>query len=263
MSCEILYLAYNRLEFTKASLDALCRGTDWNLVDRFIAWDDGSTDGTLEFLQEKLKEIAMVVPVTLCQGRARNPVNIMRKYLHGTQAEVFAKIDNDVVVPPGWLDACMTVMDENPQLDLLGIEPPASRKGSPQRPTPQPTAALETAPGPLRWVPTDAIGGIGLMRTNCFSRFTNGRGLVAQDTYGGFTGWQIFHSQENGLRCGWIAPALKVFLLDRVPEPPWDVLSKEYIKNSWQRPWRMYSLEDKEELWAWWSYENAYLRLSK
>ena len=49
---DILYVGWNRLEFTKATFEALKANTDWSLVRHLHIHDDGSTDGTREWLRD-------------------------------------------------------------------------------------------------------------------------------------------------------------------------------------------------------------------
>ncbi len=167
MTTEILYLAHNRREFTEASLNALQANTNWGLVDRLIAYDEESTDGTLELLQERLAIISEIVPTELRSGKWLGPVGVMKDYLARTNCDLFCKIDSDVILPPAWLDSCITVMEQNPELDLLGIEPPHSRTGRPGRHGQHQydiTMREEITPGPLRYVACKSIGGVGMMR---------------------------------------------------------------------------------------------------
>lgn len=181
-------------------------------------------------------------------------------------ADVVAKIDNDVIVPPGWLDACHAVMEAHPDLDLLGIEPPASRvphfPGMRRSPTPELEESKivgghytdgelvngkytdEWVPG---YAPCPSIGGIGLMRTKAF--LVN-EPIKPDGIYGGFTSWQIAHPR---IRKGWIVPPLQLFLLDRLPERPWSDLSRVYEARGWQRPWQKYPASAKDALWGWWT----------
>ncbi len=234
---DIIFLTKNRLEFTKASLTALSFNTDPELVNRIIVYDDGSTDGTLEYLQS--------LKANLIRTKFGNPVAIMNSYLQETGGtEIFAKIDNDTMLPPGWLNRCLEVMNRNPELDLLGIEPCWSRKPSPARAiVPEKIHYPELDPRPLGFAPCNSIGGIGLMRRSCF-RSSKPNPF---STYGGFTNWQL---RSKELVCGWVAPPLEVFLLDRMPTEPWKSLSQEYIRNGWQRPWTNYTMDDKH-MWDW------------
>jgi hypothetical protein len=115
---DLLYLAWNRLEFTRASLEALQANTDWSKVRKLWLYDDGSTDGTLELLNT----VSVPCGVNLVQTSFRSPVATMNHFINNAKPELFAKIDNDVIVPPHWLGACRLVMEQNPAVDMLGIE---------------------------------------------------------------------------------------------------------------------------------------------
>jgi hypothetical protein len=240
---DLLFLASGRPEFTRASLAALLANTNWALVNEFLVIRDKAIPEVDEdlFFPEPSSVTTLLFP-----GRWGSPVAIMNWHLSQSGAPIFAKIDNDVIVPPGWLDQCVEVMEKHPDLDLLGIEPPDSRKPHFSQPDKeQPTRALELAPGPARYVPCDAIGGIGLMRRSAFDGPDE---MFPHSTYGGFTDWQLRHPEVTR---GWIAPALKLFLLDRLPMAPWQVYSREYIARGWQRKWRDYTEKDSH-LWEWW-----------
>lgn len=161
------------------------------------------------------------------------PVAIMNDFLKRTDADVFAKIDNDTVVPPGWLGECQSVMERCPELDLLGIE-----------------VFCTVAPASVErgYQPASYIGGIGLMRRRAF------RSLPDPEGYFGFTAWQSRH--EEVIK-GWLDPALPVFLLDRLPIEPWRSLSAAYVDRGWQRKWGFYRPESKEHLWGWWLQTQA------
>jgi glycosyltransferase involved in cell wall biosynthesis len=246
MNIELLYCSYNRREFARQNLASLKANTNWDLVSRVVVYEDGSTDGTAALVSAWASELPVAVEVK--DTRLGGPIAIMNHYLRHA-APVFCKMDSDVIVPPGWLDACVTVMDAEPTLDLLGIEPPLSRAPSIRRamkgakfPDPRP----EQTPGPLRSVPCPTIGGIGLMRAAAFEGHT----LTPYAVYGGFTTWQTAHAR---VRKGWIAPALKLFLLDRLIEEPWISLSHQYMQQGWQRDWTRYDPKDKDALWGWWT----------
>lgn len=223
---DILFPIWGREDFTEAAQDALVSNTRWGNAH------------VVEY------------------SRSTGPVAIMNDYLSKPGSEIFAKIDNDTIVPPGWLDQALMVMEENPELDLLGIEPPASRTPAPWLPpSGQFTAPELTGPHVLKgsgntargYAPCDMIGGIGLMRRRAFA------GRLPMQPHGplgtgGFSDWQLQHPEVTK---GWIIPPLNVFLLDRLPIEPWASLSKRYIAEGVQRPWTNYSAEDSH-LWEWW-----------
>lgn len=223
---EIFYLAHNRLEFTKASIAALIANTNWSKVSKLVIYDDGSTDGTAEFLARRKYPVL----AEMRRGIFRSPVNIMNDYLfHSRPAvQIFCKLDSDTMVPPGWLDDCRPVMSRHPELGLLGIE-----------------AFNPVAPPPAErsYTPAVHIGGIGMMRTEAFMD-----PMIASRRFFGFTSWQTRHEE---LRKGWVNPSLPVFLLDHLPREPWRSLTREYIAKGWQREWGPYD-EKSSELWSWW-----------
>ena len=54
---DILYCAWNRLEFTKVTFELLRRNTEWRHVEKLVVYDDGSEDGTREYLMEAGAEV--------------------------------------------------------------------------------------------------------------------------------------------------------------------------------------------------------------
>ncbi len=239
---DVLFLAKNRLEFTKASFTALVAHTDWSLVDDLWIYDDGSMDGTREWLRSQNNYSRHT---HIIDSKLGAPAAIMNDYLNRSDAELFAKIDNDVIVTPGWLTVCSDVMSCCPELDLLGIEPPQSR--TPRSPGGLRSKCPEYTARPAdMYVSCDSIGGIGLMRRSAFSDRT----MTPHSIHGGFTEFQVSH--PNIVK-GWITPPLNVFLLDRMPTEPWASLSREYIAKGWQRPWSSY--DPKVPFWNWWKYD--------
>lgn len=230
---DLVYLAHNRLEFTKASLEALRINTNWDLVGHLFLYDDDSTDGARECLAQFEHDSHIKTEIVKCFGRFGHPVTVMRDYLQNFRYHtIFGKIDSDTMVPAGWLEQCLDVMNRNPDLDLLGIE-----------------AFNPIEPNVVERGYTDArfIGGIGLMRQSAFDLTlpeTNGR-------YFGFTEWQEWNPQ---VKKGWLNPSLPVFLLDRMPHNPWRQLSEQYIENGWQRRWPPYNPASRE-MWSWWMVE--------
>jgi len=262
---DLLYITKNRLEFTKASFAALAANTDWTLISKFWVYDDGSVDDTRRCMDELYSELHVRYGVRVHQVYTQmgSPAAIMREFaLHSDVSPLFAKIDNDVIVPPGWLNACCDVMITHPELDLLGIEPPESRTphytGGRKSPHPEYDIQIQLF-GPMMrgqtqlhgYAPCDSIGGIGLMRTSIFKRF---KGLMPHSIYGGFTEFQL---NNPAMKKGWVTPPLPVFLLDRLPSSAYDGhfrrLSNEYIAKGWQRAWSGY--DSANPFWEWWKPE--------
>lgn len=226
-SLDVLFLTYNRLEFTRLTLALLLRHTDWARVRQLVVIDDGSEDGTIAYVRDVLA-LSTVAYRIVTTGN-RSPVEAMARYLGDDPAEWFAKIDNDVCVPDGWLGRMLDVLDRHPEVDLLGMESGMTRvvgRG--------PGFGDEPWDGVYGFEPSTHIGGIGVMRTAAFA----GRKLRGHGR-NGFTEFQ--HLNPTVVR-GWITPDLPVPLLDRMPTEPFLGWSARYDEMGWQRerPWGKY-----------------------
>lgn len=222
---DIMYLRNARPEFTAASEQSIEENTNGQIVH--VKWN--------------------------FEGES-SPVAAMNKFLdaqlisHGAP-EIFAKIDNDVIVPPGWVEAAVSVMDAHPELDILGLEPWQSRT-----PAPWAKGKLVDTPdknwiGAPGYVKVDCVGGVFLARRRAFARSRP----IATGTYGGWTNFQTEHPE---LVKGWITPSLKLFLLDRLTFEPWASLSRRYEAEGVQRPWSKYGPE-AAVLYNWWTARRA------
>lgn len=223
---EILYLAWNRLEFTRKSFETMIANTDWTKIDRLVVYDDGSTDGTREYLEAEVKNSPVAGEMLFTRGIG--PVGIMVDHIgRSRQDGVFIKLDNDVMLPPGWLAEGLGILRQQPSIDLLGIE-----------------AIRPLGPGPRRFFEAEHIGGIGFMRRRAFDRCVP----TAAGRFG-FTKWQTAH---DDIRKGWIDPSIPVCLLNLIPFEPWISLSREYIRKGLQRDWPGPYSEECRALWEWW-----------
>lgn len=225
---DILYLSHGRNAFTDVSLKALVEHTSWSLVNRFVIYDDVSEDQCC---------IDQIGPRTSGLDRyvifhsLGSPVNVMKDYMTKYQSDFFAKIDNDLVVCPNWLENCLHTI-ERQDVDFLGINPQEGH---------EPVHGI----APREVIPAPHIGGIGVYRTSVFQ----GRKFEAE---GKRHGLDTFQEAYPEVRRGWISPPLPVFLLDYLPFEPWKSLSTSYEKQGLQRPryWPYYS-HDRESLWNW------------
>lgn len=226
---DIVFTAWNRLEFTRQSFRSLLDNTNWELVDRVLVYDDGSTDGTREHLDEALRSVP--VDSHLAHVGFGSPIASMNVYLDDAPAALFVKIDNDVCVPPGWLDAMTGVLHRHPEIELLGME---SGFGG---------LAPDDFDGVYATQPCSHIGGVGLMRSSAFLS----RPPMRPNGRWGFTDWQHDYRPVRA----WISPELYVTQLDKVPVEPWASLSRRYIRKGWQREWPPYDAAASARYWDW------------
>jgi glycosyltransferase involved in cell wall biosynthesis len=224
---DLLYLACNRLEFTRETFAALIANTDWAQVSNLLVYDDGSADGTLEWLSENITRVP--APSRLVRTRFASPVAAMVDFISKATAPLLAKTDNDAMLPPGWLTASLEVMNRHPELALLGIEAMYPHN-----------ADAEVV---RSFIPAPFVSGLGMYRRSAFAPSLP----QVHDCWYGFEEWQV--SAGNGLMRGWIAPALPVFLLDRCPFEPWVSLTARYDRLGYHRSWPKY--ERDSTLWKW------------
>ena len=245
---DLLYVAWNRLEMTEASFQSVLDNTDWDIVRTLIVHDDGSKDGTAQYLSRAYKD-APVKHAEFDTVRLGGPVAAMNAYLaRGGRAEFFAKVDNDFVMPKGWLPTLYAVLSNSPDLDIIGTEPFVGLNTEPEVGVGV-IGGFDLVNGTeheyaVGYTVASHIGGKGLIRTDCF----NGRPMHA-DGRQGFTQWQ--HKNEE-VHKAWITPDIKSFGLDQLPLEPWATLTERYVKQGWQRAWPKYA-EESHEYWDWWT----------
>lgn len=240
---EILFLTHNRLEFARASFEELLANTDWSLVDRLWLFDDTSRDGT----QHEVLQWARRSPAEakIVRGSWGSPVTALGEFAGVASSPLLAKIDSDTMLPPGWLNDCVAVMDKS-DVSLLGIEARgrANAFGHVTKPDAAP-AGVEREADPAEW-----IGGIGVFRRSAFDGVVKPHVAIGEGKWFGWQAWQI-RAATRGVKAGWIKPSLQVFLLDRMPMDPWRSLSLEYIHKGWQRKEPYLYGPDSACLWDW------------
>jgi 2-polyprenyl-3-methyl-5-hydroxy-6-metoxy-1,4-benzoquinol methylase/GT2 family glycosyltransferase len=105
--CLLLMVAYNRLEYTRLALEAVLKLDYPNL--NVIVWDNASTDGTVEYLRERLgaerhrgRSLQNAPQLTFIPSPMNRGVVFPMNEVWSSdpEAELLAKIDNDTLVPP-------------------------------------------------------------------------------------------------------------------------------------------------------------------
>ncbi|HXU35897.1 MAG TPA: glycosyltransferase family 2 protein [Blastocatellia bacterium] len=224
---DLLYLASNRLEFTRETFNTLLANTDWRYVHELFIYDDGSRDGTRQWLEANARNTP--VRTRLVRTDLGSPVAAMVHFIESAAAPILAKTDNDTMLPPGWLPQSLDVLDRHPELSLLGIEA--------MYPCDESQMAVRS------YSRAEFVSGLGLYRRAAFAK---SRPVPIRKWFG-FEAWQA--AQGPGLIKGWITPALPVFLLDRVPFDPWAEYSANYARRGWHRAWPKY--DQASGLWHW------------
>lgn len=130
----LMMVTYNRLDLTKDTLEGLWKvpgpGRSYNLV----VVDNGSTDGTQEYLSEfqkstdtefdqisypymnQLKIIQLPENKGIAVGR-----NIALKMADELKTKWYCTIDNDVLLPEGWLQESVNILESNKTFGAIGV----------------------------------------------------------------------------------------------------------------------------------------------
>jgi len=120
---DIIALSHNGLKTTKEFLKLLYENTKEDLF-RLILIDNGSTDGTVDFLKEFSRDVKNVIIVSsktnlgVIDGR-----NLGYYYSTCTsidKSDYIINLDNDQFVSDGWLDQHMSVLNHG--YDIVGVE---------------------------------------------------------------------------------------------------------------------------------------------
>jgi GT2 family glycosyltransferase len=117
MTAGIMVVTYNRLELTKKTFDNLSNaGFPYHL----IVVDNGSTDGTVEYLFENSDLNTDVVFLEKNKGIAIGR-NIALEKANTLGVSWYCTIDNDVIMPDGWLKECIDILTTNKDYGAIGV----------------------------------------------------------------------------------------------------------------------------------------------
>ncbi|HLG27608.1 MAG TPA: glycosyltransferase [Paenisporosarcina sp.] len=119
-----MIVTYNRIELTKQTLNSIFENTDcpYNLV----VVDNNSTDGTLEYLYgacaDEISERGFLKGFKIHRNEQNRGIAVGRNQaLQLAEDEWLSTLDNDVLVPKGWLTQCIEILRDNPMYGMLGV----------------------------------------------------------------------------------------------------------------------------------------------
>jgi GT2 family glycosyltransferase/tetratricopeptide (TPR) repeat protein len=115
---SLVMFTYNRIEYTREALMTLMHNTrypfDLVIIDNF------STDGTREWLEEVRRRYAHRIKNIIynsCNEGLPGPTN---EFWQGVKADLVGKVDNDTLVPEGWLEKLVEAHTKLPKLAVVG-----------------------------------------------------------------------------------------------------------------------------------------------
>lgn len=207
-------------------LDNLMATTPSGMIGELLIIDAKSEDGVADYLKSAAGRLRSV-NARFLENPERHVVSTMCMAERLARCEWIAKIDSDTIVPPGWLETCVGIVEKHPEVWALGIEPSTSFGPVP--------------PVGHKYARTRYVGGIGLFRKQAWKGIARGSHR--------FAGWPEHQTSAPWVK-GWVHPPLKVFLLNRLPFEPFLTLTSSYCKRGWQRHCAPYS-KDEDHRWNW------------
>jgi GT2 family glycosyltransferase len=112
-SIAVLILTLNQRDTTLRALASFA--DEDRRYARFLVWDNGSTDGTADAIRERFPDVHVHwQPRNLGVAGGRNAAAALAVDLF--DPEFLAFVDNDLVVTPGYLQALLSPMLENPSV---------------------------------------------------------------------------------------------------------------------------------------------------
>lgn len=117
----LMMVTYNRLDLTKKTLDSLW--LDLKHPFRLVIVDNGSSDGTVEYLKSIEKTSPVEVHLELLDENKGIAVgrNLALEKANQIGTKWYATIDNDVQMPEGWLGECIDILTANKSYGAIGV----------------------------------------------------------------------------------------------------------------------------------------------
>ena len=113
---SVIVLTHNALEYTRRCADALLRFTGPR--DELIWVDNGSEDGTPEFLRDLAAEDRRCRVILNGENLGFAAGN--NRGLAAARGDYLVLLNSDVVVTDGWLDRLIAAAENNPQAGIVG-----------------------------------------------------------------------------------------------------------------------------------------------
>ena len=113
---SIIILTHNQLEFTKQCLDSIEAYTPE--PHELIIVDNGSTDGTIDYLREYIESYDNVRVIANATNRGFAAGN--NQGLAIARDEYVLLLNNDTIVTKGWLGSMLAVFDRYPDAGIVG-----------------------------------------------------------------------------------------------------------------------------------------------
>ena len=113
---SIIMLTYNALEFTRQAVDSVLNHT--HIPYELIIVDNGSTDGTVEYLDQLQQQNPQVRAIFNAENKGFAAGNNQGAMLSRGKYVLF--LNNDVLVHDGWLDSMVRALETDERIGMVG-----------------------------------------------------------------------------------------------------------------------------------------------
>lgn len=115
MTIDLIFLTYNRIDYTKLALASLL--ADPTEEFSLTIWDNASTDGTQDFLSS-VNDPRIVEKVFSEENIGlRGPINCL---FSQSSADLVGIVPNDILVTPGWTRSLALAHADVPEFGIIG-----------------------------------------------------------------------------------------------------------------------------------------------
>jgi GT2 family glycosyltransferase/tetratricopeptide (TPR) repeat protein len=159
---SIVILTWNQLDYTRQCVDSLFKHT--HSAFELIIIDNGSTDGTLEYVQELDRAHTACIRIeTIANSNNVGFAKGCNQGLAVSRGDYLILLNNDVVLTSQWLQRLTRAMENHPHLGLVG--PMTNYVSGPQRIT-NPSYDVNTLNGLEKYAHRHAETYDGLIESN-------------------------------------------------------------------------------------------------
>ena len=234
LDIDILMITYNRPRYTRMALERLLKVSPQGT--RVWVWQNGSHKETLETVRsfaghDRIERIHHSPENQMLRG----PTNW---FWENAKGRLLGKVDDDCLMPPGWIETLWAVHESNPRLGVISCWPFLAEDYRP-----------ELAERKL----CDLRGG-GRLLCNCW---TGGSGYLVKrkaiDESGGLQEGESFadfciHLAKRGWRHGWYYPFLYMDHMDDPRSPNTEMTSEKHFRAAPSLSSRRFGTSSLEEM---------------
>lgn len=114
MTIELVFITYQRLEYTRLALASVL--ADPKEEFSLTIWDNASTDGTVEYLKNEVSD-PRIADIVLSKENVGQTAAVNEVWSR-SKADLLGKLDNDCIVTPGWTRA---LAEAHRDIERLGV----------------------------------------------------------------------------------------------------------------------------------------------